>query len=127
MSKTASTIAEYEQALHTMLDENEALRTELAEMKEQFATLVAWVNGDKDTLTVLQLIAHDARLPPETRIKAAGLAVGYERPRLQATATVVVDFYDRVKRARLAANAKLLAEPKVKTIEHEPPALPEPA
>lgn len=123
MSKTA-TIAEYETALHQMLDENEALRTELADVKEQLATLVDWVMGDADALTVLQRVYLNPDEPAANRIKAAAAAIGYEKPKLAATTTVVVDFAERVRQARLRATAKLLAEPKV--IEHDP-ALPEPA
>ncbi len=125
MSKSAPNISEYETALHQMLDENEALRAELAEVKEQLSGLVDWVMDDADALTVLQRVYLNPD-EPANRIKAAASALPFERPRLAATANIVIDFRERVRQARLKANAKLLEEPKV--IEHIPePALPEPA
>jgi hypothetical protein len=50
------------------------------------------------------------------KVKAAAAAIGYERPRMATTASlVVVDFRERVRQARLRAP---LVEPKV--IEHQP-------
>jgi hypothetical protein len=116
LSKTAATISEYEKALHQALDEREAFRAELAEAKRELSTLVDWVMGDADALTTLQRVYLNPDEPAANRIKAAAAAIGYEKPKLAATATVVVDFAERVRQARLKSLAKLLAEPKV--IEH---------
>ena len=40
------TIAELDSALHLMLDENEALRAELAQLRAENKRLVDWINGD---------------------------------------------------------------------------------
>jgi hypothetical protein len=116
MSKTAPD--DYEKALHRMLDENEAQRAEIARLNGQLSTLVDWIMGDADALTTLQAVYLNSDEPAGNRIKAAAAAIGYERPKLSATGLVVVDFRERVRRARLAATAKL--------IEHMPDT-PEPA
>jgi hypothetical protein len=116
MSETAATalVIEYENALSKMMDENESLQAQVANLNGQVSTLIDWVMGDVDALTALQEIYVNCD-DPATRIKAAAAAIGYERPKLAASANlVVVDFRERVRQARLKATAKL--------IEHvEPP------
>jgi hypothetical protein len=99
MKKTTPTFAEYENALHTMMDENENLKHELADVKGRLDALMTAFN-ERGSLGILQLIAHDKRLPPETRIKAAGLACPYERPKLALTATTTVPLYDLLQERR---------------------------
>ncbi len=79
--------------LHQVLDENEKLRAELAGVKARLAALTSAFE-EKGTLGILQLMAHDTSLSPEVRIRAAGLAVPFERPRLSMTATTSVPLYD---------------------------------
>ena len=114
MNRTAPTLANYEKALHRMLDENAALQAEVTKLNGQLSTLVDWINGDADALTTLQGLYLNPSEPAGNRIKAAAAAIGYERPK-PATSLVVVDFRERVRQARLKAMAK--------TIEH----IPEPA
>ena len=99
MKKTTPTFAEYENALHTMTDENDALKAELAEVKGRLDALMAAFD-ERGSLGILQLIAHDKRLPPETRVRAAGLAVPFERPKLALTATTTVLLYDLLQDSR---------------------------
>ena len=40
------TIAELDSALHTMLDENDALRAELAQLRAENKQLVDWIMGN---------------------------------------------------------------------------------
>ena len=75
-------IAEMDGALHTMLDENEALRTQVAKLQAEVKQLVDWVMGDRDALVCLQSIYNDPSAPENSRIKAASAAIGYERPKL---------------------------------------------
>ena len=75
-------IAEMDGALHTMLDENEALRAQVAELQAEVKQLVDWVTGDRDALVCLQSIYNDPSAPENNRIKAASAAIGYERPKL---------------------------------------------
>ena len=121
MNKTAPTLADYEKALHQMLDENEALRAEITKLNGQLSTLVDWIMGDADALTTLQAVYLNSDEPAGNRIKAAAAAIAYERPKLAATGLVVMDFRERVRQARLMAP--------LKTIEHRPDDehIPEPA
>jgi hypothetical protein len=96
-------------ALNQVLDQKEALETELAEVKARLAGLVAAFD-ENGTLGILQLMAHDKKLPPEVRIRAAGLAVPYERPKLSVTATTSLPLYDLLEAQRR----------KSKLIEHDP-------
>jgi hypothetical protein len=73
-------IAEMDGALHTMLDENEALRAQVAELRAEVKQLVDWVMGDRDALHCLQSIYNNVDAAEGSRIKAA--AIGYERPKL---------------------------------------------
>src|SRR6516225_10072141 len=109
MNKTAPTLADYEKALHQMLDENEALRAEITKLNGQLSTLVDWIMGDADALTTLQAVYLNSDEPAGNRIKAA------------AAGLVVMDFRERVRQARLKAP--------LKTIEHMPDDehIPEPA
>ena len=107
MNKHAPTLAKYEKALHQMLDENEAQRAEIVKLKEELSTLINWINGDANALTTLQSVYLNPDEPAGNRIKAAA-AIGYETPKLAATANLVIDFRERVQRARLKANAKLI-------------------
>jgi hypothetical protein len=109
MNKThAPTLANYEKALHKMLDENEAQRVEIVKLKEELSTLISWINGDANALTTLQSVYLNPDEPAGNRIKAAAAAIGYETPKLAATANLVIDFRERVQRARLKATAKLI-------------------
>jgi hypothetical protein len=108
----ANQVARLEYVVREQMAEIDRLRAEVS-------TLVDWVMGDRDALTALQAIYNNATTSETNRVKAAAAAIGYERPK-PAASLVVVDFRERVRQARLKADAKL--------IEHMPePALPEPA
>ena len=103
----ANQIARLEYVVREQMAEIDRLRTELS-------SLVDWVMGDKDALTCLQAIYNCATTSEANRVRAAAAAIGFERPKLTATASlVVVDFRERVRQARLKA-------PFAKTIEHTP-------
>ncbi len=108
MSDPQSTIAQLDRALTQMLDENDAMRAELARVKGRLDALMTAFEAE-GTLGVLQLMAHDKNLPPEVRIRAAGLAVPFERPKLSVTATTSVPLFDLLEARRR----------KGKVIEHE--------
>jgi hypothetical protein len=81
------TIAELNNALHTMLDENESLRAELAKVRAQYDIAVAEnerLRADADAHSVLRLIYSDPRVPETTRIKAASSAIAFEKPKLSS-------------------------------------------
>jgi hypothetical protein len=98
-SKTAPTFDDYERALHQMLDDNESLKSELADVKAQL-NAIHTAFDERGSLGILQLIAHDMRLSPETRMRAAAAACPYERPKLALTATTTVPLYDLLQERR---------------------------
>jgi hypothetical protein len=83
-----ATIAQYDSALHQMLDENEALRAQLAQLRSEIDRLVSWINGDRDALTCLQAIYNNPGTDEGSRIKAASAAIGYERAKLSVSVQV---------------------------------------
>lgn len=95
------------------LDRNEALQTELTEVKKELSTLIDWVMGDADALTILQKLYLSPDEPAANRIKAAAAAIQFERAKPASASLIgVIDFRERVRQARLKADAKL--------IEHQP-------
>ena len=82
MQTQEPTIAELDSALHTMLDENDALRAELAQLRTENQRLIDWIMGEADALTTLQRTYLDPKTLTSDRIKAAGAAIAYERPKL---------------------------------------------
>jgi hypothetical protein len=95
--------------LNLVLDQKQALEAELARVRGRLDALLTAFD-ERGTLGILQLMAHDKNLPPEVRIRAAGLAVPFERPKLAVTATTSVPLYDLLEERRR----------KGKTIEHDP-------
>jgi hypothetical protein len=112
------TIAELDSALHTMLDENEALRAENKQLRADNQQLVDWVMGNTDALTCLQAIYRDADTSRADRIKAAGAAIGYERPKVNVSISVTgpAVLGDRLDQAKTVK--AIIPEPKL--IEHDP-------
>jgi hypothetical protein len=99
---------------------------EVERLRAENERLLNWITGDSDALSCLQAIYQSPETSEHARIKAATSAIGFERAK-PATTTLVLDFRERVRQARLKSTARLIEQ--VKTIEHdpEPPALPEPA
>jgi regulator of replication initiation timing len=58
MSKPAPTIADYEKALDQMMDENEALRAELTQVKGRLDTLMTAFD-ERGSLGILQVMAAE--------------------------------------------------------------------
>jgi len=81
-------IAEMDGALHTMLDENEALRAERDQLRAEVKQLVDGVMGDRDALVCLQSIYNDVGADKGSRIKAAAAAIAFERPKLSVSVQV---------------------------------------
>jgi len=113
MQTQEPTIAELDSALHTMLDENDALRAELAQLRTENQRLIDWIMGEADALTTLQRTYLDPKTLTSDRIKAAGAAIAYERPKLSVQLHVGPALLgDRLD----AAKAMKTIDPKV--IEH---------
>ena len=97
-------------------------RTEIARLRavvehqgEELTQLLAWINGDSDSLTILQRIAQDPRTSTSDRIKACAAAVGYERHKI----TMQLRVGPSVLSERLA-QARSIKSTEPKVIEHSP-------
>ena len=89
----ADQIAQLEYVIREQMAEIDQLRAEVA-------GLVDWIAGEKDALSALQAAYVDPRSTPTNKIRAAASAIAYERSK-PASVTVVVDFKERVRNARL--------------------------
>jgi hypothetical protein len=97
-------------ATKELLAENDALRAQLAEQTAQLAeqTAKAETNEkallhlleERGTLGVLQEMARDPRLPPNIRVKAAEIAVSYERPKVAVMAHTEFSLYRHLEDRR---------------------------
>jgi hypothetical protein len=96
---------EMDAALHTMLDENDALKAAFARVQGRLDNLVSAFEKN-GSLGIWQAIANDPTLPIEIRLRAANFATPYERPKLSMTATATVPklidlWAERERRERL--------------------------
>jgi hypothetical protein len=73
---------------------------EIDQLRAEIGALVDWIAGEKDALSALQAAYVDPRSTPTNKIRAAASAIAYERSK-PASVTVVVDFKERVRSARL--------------------------
>jgi hypothetical protein len=101
-------------ALHETLDEIEALKAENGRLQGRLDALMTAFDAN-GALGVLQRIMHDSDLRPELRVKAAGLAVGYERAKPASEANVRFSLFNYLEGHRLAE-----LDQKAKTIEARP-------
>jgi hypothetical protein len=112
MRKTETpTMEQMDAALHLTLDRAEAAEAQVKRLQAKLDGLMEAFEKN-GSLGILQLIAHDKNLPVEIRMRAAGLAVPYERPKYGTVDGLVIqgDFKERVRNARLKADAKLRAQ-----------------
>src|SRR6516225_9326741 len=93
MTSPADQIAQLEYVIREQMAEIDQLRAEVA-------GLVDWIAGEKDALSALQAAYIDPRSTPTNKIRAAASAIAYERSK-PTSVTVVVDFKERVRNARL--------------------------
>jgi hypothetical protein len=120
---------ELDAALLTMLHENSELKGEVAKLQARLDALMSAFDSN-GALGVLQKIMHDEDIKTELRIKAAGLAVNFERPRPASQTNVSFKLFDYLENDRLK---KMAAADAAKVIEHVEPAVtvlgsdPEPA
>jgi hypothetical protein len=112
MPKTQGpTMAEMDAALHQTLDQVDALKAENARLQDKLdGFMEAFERGG--SLGILQMIGADKSLPIEIRMRAAGLAVPYEKPKLSMTATVHHrPLFDILEEARLKERKVIEAPP----------------
>jgi len=113
-------IAQLEHVIREQMAEIDQLRAEIG-------ALVDWIAGEKDALSALQAAYVDPRSTPTNKIRAAASAIAYERSK-PASVTVVVDFKERVRNARLRTLelqkqewARLAEQPKLDLDGRTPP------
>jgi hypothetical protein len=121
---TTALEAELDAALHETLDENDALRAEIAALQAENRRLQDWIMGDEpDALTTLQRVYSDPQTDVPNVIKSASAALGYERSK-PAAVVIQYDFKQRVYEARMKQmaldKARWAAEDAAKVIEHQP-------
>jgi hypothetical protein len=106
-----------EYTIKYQMQEIDRLRAELELRDDELKRLLEWINGDSDALARLQRTYMDPMTSTPDRIKAAGAAIAYERPKLSVQLrvgpAVLGERLDQAKPMRTI-------EPKV--IEHDPAA-----
>jgi hypothetical protein len=115
MLSPADHICQLEHCVRTQMDVIDQLRAENRR-------LLDWIMGDgPDALLALQKVYSDPKTSEPNVIKAASAALSFERSKPAAEVVVYADFKERVRNARLKADAKLRAqwalEDQAKTIE----------
>jgi hypothetical protein len=93
MTSPADRIAQLEYVIREQMEEINQLRAEID-------ALVDWIAGEKDALSALQAAYVDPRSTPTNKIRAAASAIAYERSK-PASVTVIADFREQVRSARL--------------------------
>jgi hypothetical protein len=102
-----------------MLDENDALRAEVVQLRDENKRLIDWITGDADALTTLQRTYLDPETSTSDRIKAAGAAIAYKRPKLSISVSVngPAVLGDRLDAARTMKTVNPTVAPSL--IEHQ--------
>ena len=83
---------------------------EIDKLRAENKRLLDWIMGDADALTTLQRTYLDPKTLTSDRIKAAGAAIAYERPKLSVQLRV----------GPAVLGERLDAARPIKTIEHDP-------
>ena len=101
-----------EYTIKYQMAEIDRLRAELERRDEEVKQLIAWIDGDADALACLQRTYMDPKTSTSDRIKAAGAAIAYERPKLSV----------QVRVGPALLGERLDQAETIKTIEHDPAA-----
>ena len=76
---------------------------------------------DHDALGLLQAVYRNPQIPLNTLMRAAGMALPFERPKLAVVVTNREgDLADRLMAAIAASDKVINSQSRMKTIEHEP-------
>jgi len=109
--------------LGVIAQQNQVLEQVIAERDDLRQHLENLAPGAPDALACLRRVYNDPKVREGERVKAAAAAIGFERSK-PASVSVVVDFKERVRTARLNQLAKdkarWAAEDAAKVIEHQP-------
>jgi hypothetical protein len=100
MMSPADYIAQLESVVREQMAEIDQLRAALGQKDQELDGLISWIAGDAGALEVLQSVYADPRSSPANKIKAAASAISFEIAK-PASITVVADFREQVKAARL--------------------------
>jgi hypothetical protein len=127
MRKTTPTTGleqELDAALHQVLDENDALKADLAALQAENRRLQDWIMGEEpDALTALQKVYSNPNTPVPNVIKSAIGALPFERSK-PASVVALVDWREKTRTIRLRQmeldRARWAAEDAAKVIEHQP-------
>jgi hypothetical protein len=91
----------FQQVARLQYAEIERLHAELAALRAENHRLLDWIMGEEpDALAALQRVYSDPKTNENNRIKAAASALPFERAK-PASVSVVIDFKERVRNARL--------------------------
>jgi hypothetical protein len=109
--------------LEVITEQNKVLADVIAERDDLRQHLENLAPGAPDALACLRRVYNDPKMKEAERVKAAAAAIGYERAK-PASVSVVIDFKERVRTARLKQlaldKARWAAEDATKVIEHQP-------
>jgi hypothetical protein len=109
--------------LGVITEQNKVLADVIAERDDLRQHLENLAPGAPDALACLRRVYNDPKMKDAERVKAAAAAIGYERSK-PASVSVVIDFKERVRTARLNQLAKdkarWAAKDAAKVIEHQP-------
>jgi hypothetical protein len=109
--------------LGVIAEQNKVLAEVIAERDDLRQHLENLAPGAPDALACLRRVYNDPKMKEAERVKAAAAAIGYERSK-PASVSVVIDFKERVRNARLKQmaldKARWAAEDAAKVIEHQP-------
>jgi hypothetical protein len=76
---------------------------------------------DHDALALLQAVYRNSDIPLSVRMRAAGMALPFERPKLGVVVNVSGnDLAERLERAVAASDKVMNSQSRQKVIEHEP-------
>ena len=92
--------SQYREVARQQYAEIEKLRATIKQRNTEIDALVGWIAGDQDAHSALRAVYADPRTSPANKIKAAASALPFEKSK-PASVTVVVDFKERVRDARL--------------------------
>jgi hypothetical protein len=124
MMSPADHIVQLEHVVRTQMTAIDELRAQLGQLRTENQRLLDWIMGEgPDALLALQKVYSDPRTSVPDVIKSANAALPFERAK-PASVSVVIDFKERVRNARLRtleqSKAKWAAEDAAKVIEHQP-------
>jgi hypothetical protein len=106
---------EFRRVARLQYSEIERLRAALGQLQTENRRLIDWVMGEgPDALTELQRVYSNPKTTENNKIKAAGLALPYEKAKPAATVNNVYSLFDYLERDRLQKQEA------AKVIEHQP-------